>query len=245
MRFLLFTLYAPMGSLGDIAVGERRTGWARPGRSAVLGLVAAAMGFERVDENAHLSLEAGLFYAVRTDAPGRPFIDYHTAQTPKERRNQTFANRRAELQSDSLHTVLSSREWRSDACFTVSLWPRQGGAVDLDAMAAALRRPHFALYLGRKSAPFGLPLNPAIVEADTFMNAFAARQRTAEEEAVLKRIRVGSTARTAIAFDYDAPAPPAEAHRVERRRDAVVSRGRWQFADRLEYVLDEPQGNEE
>ena len=244
MRFLLFTLYAPMGSFGEIAVGERRMGWARPGRSAVLGLVAAAMGFERVDEDSHRSLEAGLFYAVRTDALGRPFIDYHTSQTPKQRRNQTFANRRAALQAGDLHTVLSSREWRSDTCFTVSLWPRRDDAVDLDAMADALRRPCFALYLGRKSAPLGLPLNPSIVEADTFMNAFAARQRTLEEEAVLKRIRVGSTVRTAIAFDYDAPAAPAEARRVERRRDAVVNRGRWQFADRLEYVLDEPEGSE-
>ena len=53
MRFLLFTLYAPMGSFGEIAVGERRMSWARPGRSAVLGLVAAAQGIERTDEAAH------------------------------------------------------------------------------------------------------------------------------------------------------------------------------------------------
>ena len=50
MRFLLFTLYAPMGSFGEIAVGERRMSWARPGRSAILGLVAAAQGVDRADE---------------------------------------------------------------------------------------------------------------------------------------------------------------------------------------------------
>ena len=160
MRFLLFTLYAPMGSYGEIAVGERRMSWARPGRSAVLGLVAAALGIERDDEDAHRNLEAGLYYAVRTDASGRPLIDYHTVQTPKARRGHRFATRREELQSDDLYTVLSRREWRSDACFTISLWARPDGAVDLEEIAGALRRPRLVLYMGRKSAPLGLPLNP-------------------------------------------------------------------------------------
>ena len=237
MRFLLFTLYAPMSSLGEIAVGERRMGWARPGRSAVLGLVAAAAGMERIDEDAHRSLEAGLFYAVRTDAPGRPFIDYHTAQTPRARCGRTFPTRRDELEANDLHTVLSVREWRSDACFTVALWPRRDAAVDLDDLADALRRPCFALYLGRKSAPLGLPLDPAIVEADTFMAAFDARRPNPMEETVLEHIRADVANRSEVAFDHDAPDAPPEA-RIERRRDAVVSRWRWQFADRLEGVCE-------
>ena len=234
MQFLMFTLYAPMGSYGEIAVGERRMSWARPGRSAILGLVAAALGIERTDEDAHQNLEVGLYYAVRTDASGQPLIDYHTAQTPKARKGRTFATRREELQSDDLHTVLSSREWRSDACFTISLWERRDDAVDLDEIAGALRRPRFVLYLGRKSAPLGLPLNPVIIEADTFMDAFAARQRSDDEKEILNGICSSATS-TMIAFDGDAPGAPADS-RVERRRDAVVSRKRWQFADRLEGV---------
>ena len=243
MRFLMFTLYAPMGSLGEIAVGERRMGWARPGRSAVLGLAAAALGFERGDEEAHGTLEAGLFYAVRTDAPGRPFIDYHTAQTPTARRDRTFATRREELAADDLNTILSSREWRTDACFTIALWPRRDATVDIDAIAAALRHPRFTLYLGRKSAPLGLPLNPGIIKAETFMDAFAGRRPNDVEEAILKHIRTGVAARSEIAFDRDAPNAPAEA-RIERRRDAVLSRKRWQFDDRLEGVVDNPEGGE-
>ena len=160
MRFLLFTLYAPMASFGEIAVGERRMSWARPGRSAVLGLVAAALGHKRNDDAAHQRLEASLYYAVRTDAPGRPFVDYHTAQTPKARKGRTFATRKEELESDALNTVLSTREWRTDASFTVALWLRSDGTVVLDDIAAGLRLPQFVLYLGRKSAPLGLPLNP-------------------------------------------------------------------------------------
>ena len=236
MRFLLFTLYAPLGAFGEIAVGERRMSWARPGRSAILGLVAAARGIQRANEAAHQRLEAGFHYAVRTDAPGRPLIDYHTVQTPKARKGRTFATRREELQSDNLNTVLSSREWRADAFFTIALWPRADGAVDLEELAGALRRPGFVLYVGRKSAPPGLPLNPEVIEADTFMAAFDARQPNEEEQRVLRHARGDGTARRVIAFDHDAPGAPART-RVERRRDVVTSRTRWQFTDRLERVV--------
>lgn len=236
MRFLLFTLYAPMGSFGEVAVGERRMSWARPGRSAILGLVAAAQGLKRTDETAHQRLETGLHYAVRMDAPGRPFIDYHTAQTPRARRGRVFSTRSEELRSADLNTVLSSREWRADACFTVALWPRPDHTVDLDGIAGVLRKPRFVLYLGRKSAPLGLPLNPEIVEAETFMKAFDARHGTAEEDSILHRIRIEGVAHGEIAFDHDAPGAPAET-RVERRRDSVASRARWQFTERLERVV--------
>ena len=241
MRFLLFTLYAPMGSFGMIAIGERRMSWARPGRSAVLGLVAAAMGIERADEEAHQRLESGLHYAVRTDAPGRPLVDYHTAQTPKARKGRAFATRREELGSDGLNTVLSVREWRSDACFTVALWPRAGQDVDLDRVAESLRHPRFVLYVGRKSAPPGLPLNPEIIEADAFLSAFEARQPTDEERRVLRCIHVPGAGRSMVAFDHDAPGAPAGTH-VERRRDGVANRLRWQFADRLERVASLEKG---
>ena len=239
MRFLLFTLYAPMASFGEIAVGERRMGWTRPGRSAVLGLAAAALGHERADEAAHRALESGLHYAVRTDAVGRPFVDYHTAQTPKVRKGRTFATRREELKAGDLNTVLSTREWRSDACHTVALWPRPVSDADPDRIADALQRPRFTLYLGRKSAPLGLPLDPIVVEADTFMAAFAARRRNDVEEAILDCICSAGEARSEIAFDSDAPGGPMSftTDRVERRRDAVVSRGRWQFTERLERIV--------
>ena len=238
MHFLVFTLYSPMGSFGEIAVGERRMSWARPGRSAILGLLAAAQGIERGDEDTHRRLESGLYYAVRTDGTGRPLIDYHTAQTPKARKGRRFATRREELDADELNTVLSTREWRTDACFTVVLWPRPESTLDLEEIAGALRNPCFVLYVGRKSAPLGLPLNPEIIEADTFMDAFDARRPNGEEKKILQHIRTPGAAQREIAFDDDAPAALAGT-RVERRRDALASRARWQFADRLERIVSE------
>ena len=232
MQFLLFTLYAPMASFGEIAVGERRMSWARPSRSAVLGLVAAARGLDRADEGAHAQLEASLYYAVRTDVPGRPLMDYHTAQAPKARRGLTYSTRREEVSAEDLNTVLSTREWLSDACFTVCLWEREGSAVSLNDLAGALREPQFVLYAGRKSGPLGLPLDPALIVAETFSRAFEKRQRNAAEQEVLATIRSSDDPPAQIAVDHDA----AAGGRVERRRDSIVNRTRWQFGERLERV---------
>ena len=234
MQFLLFTLYAPMASFGEIAVGERRMSWTRPSRSAVLGLVAAARGLDRADEGAHAQLEASLYYAVRTDVPGRPLMDYHTAQAPKARRGLTYSTRREEVSAEDLNTVLSTREWLSDACFTVCLWEREGCTVSLNDLAAALREPRFVLYVGRKSGPLGLPLNPALVAADTFFDAFAVRQRNPVEQDVLDMIGDNSGS-LQIAADHDAPA--SVDGRIERRHDSIVNRTRWQFGERLERVF--------
>ena len=210
--------------------------WARPGRSAVLGLVAAAMGIDRGDDEAHRSLEMTLHYAVRTDATGLPLIDYHTAQTPRQQRGQSFATRKEELAAGGQHTVLSTREWRTDSYFTAALWARKGCQVDLDSMVRAMRHPHFVLYVGRKSAPLGLPMNPAVVEADNFLAALDGRIRSEPELDVLQRIRSSDGVSQMIACDLDAPGIPHDFRR-ERRRDGVLSRARWQFNDREEAVF--------
>ncbi len=70
--FLLFRLWGPMASSGQIAIGEQRQTWTRPSRSAVLGLVAAAHGIERGDSAGQINLEARIGFAVRIDDAGRP-----------------------------------------------------------------------------------------------------------------------------------------------------------------------------
>ena len=235
MRFLTFTLYAPMCSCGEIAVGERRMSWARPGRSAVLGLVAAAKGLLRTDRAGHEELESGLYYAVCTEAPGRPFVDYHTAQSGRTTRGSLFHTRREELETSKLNTVISFREWRTDALFRVALWPRSRSSVDLGDLRDALRSPCFVLYLGRKSAPLGLPVDPQIVDADDILAAFAARTINPEESGLLERIGRDPGGFVQLACDGDAPGI-LQGSRQERRRDSVVSRERWQFADRIERV---------
>lgn len=242
MRFLLFTLYGPIAAHGEVAVGERRMGWDRPARSAVLGLVAAALGVEREDEAAHRKLDGELWYAVRTDSVARAWTDYHTTQVPGARRNRTFATRRDELAVEDLNTILSTREWRSDALYTVILWPKPEGGADIEAIAAALAQPYFVLYAGRKAGPLGWPPAPRIVEAKTLLDALAGDPW--RNDAIRDRWLPYPSDAASLAFDAEARAFGApQPDRIVVRRDRPVSRTRWQFAERQEGILDRLTGD--
>jgi CRISPR system Cascade subunit CasD len=110
--FLIFTLAAPMASFGGVAVGERRDSWERPSVSALLGLLAAALGVDRSDEATHTALALSYRFAIRIEQPGDPFADYHTAQVASQRKGRRFATRANELAVDDLETILSRREYR-------------------------------------------------------------------------------------------------------------------------------------
>lgn len=243
--FLLFTLYAPLASWGDIAVGESRGSWDRPSRSAVLGLVAAALGVTREDQAAHDALDAGYGFAVRLDAAGAPLADYHTAQTVAESavkrvRKERGAFSRAALfaAAPDRETILSRRAYRQDAFATAALWARGGARWALGALAAALARPAFVPYAGRKANALGLPLAPEVVEAGTLAAAFAARplvpRGLADVPAAVRRaLAPGAREVAHDPCDADGFASGLDALRRETRRDAGVQRARWQFATRV------------
>jgi CRISPR system Cascade subunit CasD len=198
-EYLLVTLSGPLSAWGEIAVGERRSSWPRPSKSAVLGLVAAALGYDRNDTAAHTALNDGLHFAVRVDSPVRsfggnakadsrlmPLRDFHTAEFPpqvlvKEAEREVS---RAPTRADHLRAIKANRERRVnpvlserwywiDMRATVALWPSGACAAPaLSEIEAALHEPVFALYLGRKSCPLGRPLNPERVPASNLKEAF-------------------------------------------------------------------------
>lgn len=237
--FLVFVLHGPMAAFGGVAVGERRGGEGRPTRSALLGLLAAARGIERDDAAMLAAVEHGYGVAVRVDAPGRPLEDYHTAQVPAARRGVRHATRREELDAPDPQTILSRRDYRTDALHSVAVWARDIPPVPLDDLAEALRRPRFVLSIGRKSCPLGLPPAPVVVTAPDALAAIEARPVPEPEQLVRARLRARPSL---LATDPDGmpeTATDAAAGRwTEMRRDAVASRARWQFALRPERVLD-------
>lgn len=237
-EYLTFTLAAPIAAMGGIAVGERRGTWDRPGRSAVLGLVAACLGLDRADEDAHGLLEASYALALRVEWVGPLLADYHTAQVPPARRGRRFATRAQELDRPSweLNTILSRRDYRCDVLAFVALWLRiEAPRWPLAALADALRAPEFTPYFGRKSCPLMLPFGPRVAEAEDAVAALAAHAETLPLAGALVA-PWGRAAAPVVALDRDA-AGGHEIARVERRRDAIASRRRWQFALRDEAVL--------
>lgn len=240
--FLLFTVYAPFTSWGDITVGETRGSWDRPSRSAILGMIAAALGIDRIDQPAHDALDLGYGFAVRLDASGIPLVDYHTAQTVaasavKRHRPTTRA---AMLNCADPETMLSRRWYRQDAIATICLWAQEVAKWKLEEIAAALRQPVYVLYAGRKANALGLPLSPSVIEAETLEQAFSQHVAIPDRLRELQRgvfPKGADTSRAEISHDpCVAFVSGLKELRREVRRDAGANRLRWQFAERAVLV---------
>lgn len=253
MQALVFTLAAPMMAFGEIAVDERRGTAPRPTRSAVLGLLAAALGLDRADPR-QLALADGYDMAVRTDMAGRLLADYHTVQVPPTsainkvaKQSRRPSTRAEELAVGDLGTKLTRRDYLTDAAFTVLITKRDTAPAPLPELAIALERPRWRLSAGRRSCPLGLPPAPRVIEADTVVAALAAYDQA--EDGVPGRAVLRSLFRSDRTWSNgDRPAAPIAADlgleavlgfaatRRETRRDAVADRSRWQFAPRVELV---------
>jgi CRISPR system Cascade subunit CasD len=247
MQALLFVIAAPLMSFGEIAVDERRGTAPRPTRSAVLGLIAAALGWARADPRQQMLAE-GYDIAVRVDRAGRLVADYHTVQVPpgsavRRRVGGPPATRAEELAVGDLGTKLTRRDYLADAAFTVLVRARPSAPAALADIAAALQRPHWQLSAGRKACPLGLPPAPRPIEADTVAAAFAAYDRAedAEGESARSALRrlfgLGSERPAAVAADLALEAELGFTEtRRETRRDMAADRVRWQFTRRVELV---------
>lgn len=227
--YLVFRLYGPMAAWGDIAVGEYRPSFSHPSKSAVIGLLAAAIGIRRDEEERQQDLAVSCSYAVRVDAMGSLLRDYHTVQVPSSgtgRNRKIFLTRRAELAETELNTILSSRDYRCDAAYTVAISFRFGAPYSAQQVASALNKPVFVLYLGRKSCPLAFPLSPKIVHAETVKEALAVAM-AADELSILMQ------AESYIVY-WESEDSGYEREQVITRRDMPRSRARWQFTERKE-----------
>lgn len=242
--FLLFTLYAPLSSWGEIAVGESRGSWERPSRSAVLGLLGAALGIDRGDQEAHDALDSGFGIAVCASAIGTSLVDYHTTQVATARTVKALrqsghpVTRRTLLEGGEPETILSRRVYRQDALYTVCLWGQGAEGTrrwSVDGLRLALERPAYVLYAGRKSNPLGLPLAAQVLAADSLASALAAR--LAHDSLVAQmfgsRLKWSAPHSCEVAHDpCDGFTSGLQPLRRETRRDTAPHRARWHFSER-------------
>jgi CRISPR system Cascade subunit CasD len=235
MRCLTFLAHAPFAACGDQAIGVRRGTWLRPGHSAVLGLIAGALGIDRADEAAHAELRRDCGIALRVERCGPVVRDFHTAQMPA-RAKGTFVTRREELAAvGDNDPVVTERFYVQGLTCVVALWERGFARWSLEELAEAMREPRFTPYFGRLCCPFGLPLDPRIAESADPVAALAER---AASDPGLALLGTPSTEAPVVTLDRaDAVAFGLAVQRVELRRDEPQSRRRWQFNLREEAVL--------
>lgn len=222
---LLFVLGAPMGAFGSHAGHERRGSELVPPRSAVLGLLGAALGVDRADTDAQLALRR-LRVAVRALSPGAALRDYHTVQTVPKRIKRPNGRRAAvEAIGRDIHTTITLRDYRADVAIAAAVWG-EAPRWPLAQLAMALRRPTYVLYLGRKSCPLAAPLDPRIVEAS---DPVAALHRLPAPD-WLPRVVPGP-----VTCD---PFPGGLPDRVERAPVEPLDRTLWHFSDREVWHFD-------
>src|SRR6056297_3475917 len=97
MKYLVFRLYGPLSAWGGIAVGESRHSAVYPSKSALLGLLAAALGIRRDEEARQAALAAGYQFAVKVLRTGSLLRDYHTTQVPDSAGKLVYRTRCDEL----------------------------------------------------------------------------------------------------------------------------------------------------
>lgn len=248
METLIFQLQAPLSSWGEVAVGEYRPSAEYPSQSAIQGLLGAALGITRDDDAAQTALRTGYRLAVGVLSQGRLLRDFHTAQVPSrtDLKKRPHATRRDELSlpKSDLNTILSSRDYRQDAAALVAVQMMANAPYSLAQLAEALKIPKFVLYLGRKSCPVAVPLHPCVLSAATINTAFAdyLQQLTdLWQQQLPKHTEPNNLAVHKIAWGDDFGADDLSVMGVQRdlsitRKDQVITRQGWQFADRIEHI---------
>jgi CRISPR system Cascade subunit CasD len=152
MPTLLLQLVGPMQSWGSTSRFDQRDTGKEPTKSAVLGLLAAAMGIDRSNWN-DLKPLAQLKMGVRHDQPGVLRKDYQTAGCSDL---DTMIKADGKQSNDG---VVSERFYLADAAFLVGL---EGEDRTLLIKAhEKLRNPTWVLGLGRKSY---LPAEPVYLK---------------------------------------------------------------------------------
>ena len=228
-----------MASFGGYAGHERRGSGVVPLRSAVLGLVGAALGVDRSDMEGQEALRA-YGVAVQSLRDSRPLRDYHTVETVPTAKARRPVTRRDALAraGRGVNTIITKRDYRSDVLIGIALWG--DGRWTLDEVAAGFERPHFPLYLGRKSCPLASPVNAKKVTKDGPVQALACIEVPSWLD---PNHRVGSAGMKNPIYS-DPVADVADPVAIELVPGEPLNRQTWTFGDSAVWLLSDQQGSQ-
>jgi CRISPR system Cascade subunit CasD len=134
-----------------------------PGRSALLGLIGACLGIDRLDQNSQQTLALSLGFAVRVDHQGQKMTDYHTVK-----------DARVDYHGLKAHdTIQTWREYWQDAKYTLAIWNTENATILLPQVKAAIQKPIYTPVLGRRSCALSRPLFECEVVAANHLEALA------------------------------------------------------------------------
>jgi CRISPR system Cascade subunit CasD len=215
---LFLRLEGPLQSWGERARWSVRDTAPEPTKSGVVGLLGCAMGV--ADDESLRAISQGICMGVRCDKPGRRIADYHTVGGGYDCPALLTAEGKPKISSGRPHTELTWRHYLCDASFLVAL---QGASELIAQLAAAVRSPHWPIYLGRKACIPALPPFDGVADFSDLKTALTQWPwRAPDGEAVASSIE-----KVRVVLECS----PVQDGAV-RRRDRIVSRRHRTFAPR-------------
>ncbi len=186
--FLILKCQGAMQAWGGHTYEDYRPSHIFPTRSAVVGLLGACLGISRQQPQQLKKLSDSFELTVLAN--------------PRQVEQRQFSgerkSRRVTLQKiTDYHTVLnarradggkrddaivSRREYLCDAEFTLALAFMDSAEYDMGTVVAAIKKPKYTPYLGRRSCPLQRPLYEAIVTADSAQHVLQNSEGTLYSE---------------------------------------------------------------
>jgi len=239
MEHLVFQLHGTMSSWGRPAGDEHRPAYRFPTKSALLGLIAGALGYKRKEMKKQTALFESLFLALVVEQVGEEMHDYHTA-TPPESNFKFLYSRKDELNWSTGDPVVNRRVYRNNGIYTVCFWESENSSVDLQEIADKLKKPEFTPYIGRKSCPPSLPFAPQVMDSETLFEAFESYWETRPSKTTQFFKILGDLPGKEVLLLWEKHQNPGVAEDKmksisrQNRRDQPASRKSWTFKNRLE-----------
>ena len=249
-EFLVLRLYGPLAAWGDIACGDVRPTLTFPTKSAILGLLGAALGVRRSDEVIISKMRDSYGFAVSVEGRCIQIRDFHTVQSAKVNADMfkkygngymTSRHRELSVPATEMETSLTYRDYLCDVIYTVSVWIKDSKNVPymLKEICDALKEPKFVPYLGRKSCVLSRPMEPQIIPASDPASAIQKASFYGDNERHASKGKLYVYNR-----DYESNSDDLRGQLIyegdwdiktlssEIYRDDPISRERWQFKPR-------------
>ena len=166
MDGFLLHLQGPMMSFADKGFGQLREEGEFPSRSAVIGIVAAALGLERGSERL-LELHRSLRVHVASLSRGSLLVDYHTVLASGYGEYDPAGIRR---EGGGGNPTLTWRSYHTDAHFMAYL--QSDNTELMRECREALAAPVFTAFIGRRSCPPATPILPVEITGRHIGEAF-------------------------------------------------------------------------
>jgi CRISPR system Cascade subunit CasD len=167
MTTLAFYIDAPLQSWGDSSKFQHRETNSFPTKSALIGVIAAALGIDKHQANEATELQPLVDLRLTVVKLGNDklplsrFTDFHTIGGGYDKKAPLWEKMSIPRKASGapFGTVITHRSYLTDAAFVALL---EGESDILNQVQAALENPVWGIWFGRKTCLPASPLSPHI-----------------------------------------------------------------------------------